>query len=173
MNNSISDRMRSILARLDRISNTNACLTAIPSPSPLIGLNIVHLYMALYPDENKYYVYVLNRRDNHTRLPYITLPTDLIEWNDIPAATGIENKEWIPMDKCDQYYRYDSYAALHILPDFNTPPPIADRGGTWEHMSLLTALATEGSSNIGRIISRCLREYIIPYLQAKHAHLLS
>jgi hypothetical protein len=173
MNNTVSDRMRSILARLDRISNPSACLTAIPSPSPLIGLEIVHLYMALYPAENKYYVYVLNLRAIDT-LPYITLPTEKIEWHDIPAATGMENKEWIPMDKCNQFYRYDSYAALHILPDFNTPPPIADpSNATWEPMSHLTGLATQNSRNIGRICSWCLREYIIPYLQAKHAHLLS
>jgi hypothetical protein len=166
--------MRSILARLDRISNPNACLTAIPSPSPLIGLDIVHLYMAPFPEENRYYVCVLDRKALDTGLPYITFPTELIEWNNIPAATGMAHKEWIPMDKCNQFYRYDSYAALHILPDFNTPPPIADPSNSkWVPMSHLTGLATQESRSIGRICSWCLREYIIPYLQAKHAHLLS
>jgi hypothetical protein len=169
MDTTVCDLLKNMLTRLDRISNVNTCLMAVRDPPRGIGINIFHIYIAPSTQTigdreiTLHYMYV--QKLGNPRSRYFTCPNERIEWEaGIQAPALSSDTVWIDLAQGDESFRYDSYAALHILQELKPPSLPGYTNMEWQAVRVLRPLAEQNSPQIGCTIGKFLNQKIFPFM---------
>jgi hypothetical protein len=176
MDSTVCDRLKTMLATLDRISNT---ILMAREPPKGYGISIFHIYIApgnrTHADQKiVHFMYVEKHTNPTSGRSFFTCPNTKIEWQEGITRPELPNTVWIDLALGDEDFKYDSYAALHILTDL-TPPSLPDtlpHNATmqWEGVRVLRPLAEDKSSQIGRTIGGFLNQKIFPFMLNNDAY---
>jgi len=161
---------------MDRISNTDSFLMAVPTPSAGMGINIMHMYIARNerPDteKNKYDIYmqrVFPSTEFSQGPPYFTPPSEKIQASPSEEAGTV----WIMLVKGSDTFKYDTHAALHILTNKTTLPSGMNKPNhQWEPLNGIIERAQQGTVDISERFTAYMRSILIPYLKNNHSDLL-
>jgi hypothetical protein len=182
MRNTTCDQLRSILARLDHISDPGAFLMAAnwipkpPQPSERMGYELIDIYIAptvenIHGRELTIYTMIVQTQHDSNNKPYYTCPTKTQQWVEglrlpsLPVCTRVAFG--------DQTFPYDSYAVLHMLGNCHTiPEHVNHSGAEWVNIRSIKDMADRDTPGISFRMSKLLREKIFPFIKNKYPEVL-
>jgi hypothetical protein len=170
MHHTVCHKLRDILNRLDSILIHNTFLTAAPTPSAGMGLNIVHFYIARNSvsetQKYKYDIFVDEVKDAQSS--YYTFPNEKTH-----AVIEEPDTQWLFLETANDSFRYDSYAALHLLKAKGHVPEKRNKANTgWTSLNTIVINAGNKTEMIGARMTHYLNKTIIPYLEEHNPDVL-
>jgi hypothetical protein len=177
MHHTVCHQLRDILNRLDSILIHNTFLmaaatplTAAPTPSDGMGLNIVHVYIARnsVPEIEKHRYDIFVEEVKEAQSSYYTFPCERVN-----TAPEEPQTIWLDLGKGNSNFKFDSYAALHLLTAMGQLPSKREKKSTrWELLNRIVSHAQRETEMIGERMTGYLNTTIIPYLAEHHPDVL-